>query len=107
MNSDSIKKLFEQVKRGKVSPDDAVQRLRHMPFEDLGFANVDHHRSLRAGVAEVIFGPGKEPSHLAEIFATLAQRGNNVLATRTTEEQFRAVKRKLRKAEFHLLAHCI
>ncbi len=78
-----------------------------MPFEDLGFANVDHHRSLRVGMAEVIFGPGKEPLHLAEIFAKLAQRGNNVLATRVTEEQFRAVKRKLRKAEFHLLARCI
>jgi pyridinium-3,5-biscarboxylic acid mononucleotide synthase len=107
MNSDSIKKLFQQVKKGELSPDEAVQQLRHMPFEDLGFANVDHHRSLRVGMAEVIFGPGKEPLHLAEIFTKLAQRGNNVLATRVTEEQFRAVKRKLRKAEFHLLARCI
>ena len=80
MNTDSIKKLFEQVKRGKVSPDEAVQQLRHLPFEDLGFANVDHHRSLRVGMAEVIFGPGKEPLQLAEIFAKLAQRGNNVLS---------------------------
>jgi len=107
MNSDSIKKLFQQVKKGTLSPDEAVQRLRHMPFEDLGFANVDHHRALRTGMAEVIFGPGKEPLQLAEIFAKLAERGNNVLATRVTEEQFRAVKRRFRKAEFHLLAHCI
>lgn len=107
MNSDSLKKLFQQVKRGKLSPDEAVEQLRHMPFEDLGFANVDHHRSLRVGMAEVIFGPGKEPLQLAEIFAKLTQRGNNVLATRVTEEQFRAVKRKVRKAEFHLLARCI
>src|SRR5271165_4350664 len=107
MKSEAIKRLFEQVKRGRLSPDEAVQQLRHLPFEDLGFANVDHHRSLRVGMAEVIFGPGKEPLQLAEIFAKLAQRGNNVLATRVTEEQFRAVKRKVRKAEFHLLARCI
>jgi NCAIR mutase (PurE)-related protein len=107
MNAESLKQLFEQVKRGKLSPDEAVQQLRHMPFEDLGFANLDHHRSLRVGMAEVIFGPGKGPLQLAEIFAKIAQRGNNVLATRVTEEQYRAVKRKARKAEFHLLARCI
>ncbi len=107
MNADSIKKLFQQVKKGEVSPDEAVQQLRHLPFEDLGFANVDHHRALRAGMAEVIFGPGKEPLQLAEIFGKLAKHGNNVLATRATEEQFRAVRRKVRKAEYHLQARCI
>jgi len=107
MNSDSIRKLFQQVKKGTLSPDEAVQQLRHMPFEDLGFANVDHHRALRAGMAEVIFGPGKEPKQLATIFAKLAKHGNNVLATRVTKEQFRAVKRKLRKAEHHPLARCV
>jgi pyridinium-3,5-biscarboxylic acid mononucleotide synthase len=107
MNPDSLKKLFQQVKKGALSPDEAVQQLRHMPFEDLGFANIDHHRSLRVGMPEVIFGPGKEPQQVAEIFAKLAERGNNVLATRATEEQFRAVKRKIRKAEFHSLAQCI
>src|SRR6185369_13721494 len=99
MNADSIKKLFQQVKRGTLSPDEAVEQLRHLPFEDLGFANVDHHRSLRVGMAEVIFGPGKEPLHLAEIFSKLAQRGNNVLATRVNVEQVRAVRKRLKKAE--------
>ncbi len=107
MNAEAIKKLFEQVKRGKLSPDDAVQRLKHLPFEDIGFANVDHHRALRVGMPEVIFGPGKSPAHLTEIFAKLAERGNNVLATRVTAEQHRAVKRKFRKAEFHELARAI
>jgi NCAIR mutase (PurE)-related protein len=107
MNSDAIKKLFDQVKRGKVSPDEAVQQLRHLPFEDLGFANVDHHRMLRVGMPEVIFGPGKTPQHLAEIFARLGKHGPNVLATRVTPEQVRAVKRKFRKAEFHELARAI
>ena len=107
MTSDAIKKLFEQVKRGKLSAEEAVQRLRHLPFEDLGFANVDHHRALRVGMPEVIFGPGKTPRQLAEIFARLAQPGHNVLATRVSPEQFRAVKRKFRKAEFHELARAI
>src|SRR5665811_1121410 len=107
MTSDAIKKLFDQVKRGKLSPDVAVQRLRHLPFEDLGFANVDHHRTLRVGMPEVIFGPGKTPQQLAAIFARLAQPGHNVLATRVSPEQFRAVKRKFRKATFHELARAI
>ena len=107
MNSDAIKKLFDQVKRGKLSPDEAVQRLKHLPFEDLGFANVDHHRTLRVGMPEVIFGPGKSPQQFADIFARLAQHGHNVLATRVSAEQFRAVRRKFRKAELHELARAV
>lgn len=107
MQSDAIKSLFQQVRKGKLSPDEAMQQLRHLPFEDMGFANVDHHRSLRVGMAEVIFGPGKTPSNLAAIFERLAKHGNNVLATRATPEQFKAVKKKLRKAEYHELARAI
>jgi pyridinium-3,5-biscarboxylic acid mononucleotide synthase len=107
MNADAIRKLFQQVKTGEITPDDAVQELRHLPFEDLGFANVDHHRAVRVGMAEVIFGPGKNPNHLADIFVSLAKRGNNVLATRATEEQFRAVKKVSRKAEYNELARAI
>lgn len=107
MNTAAIKKLFDQVKRGKLSPDEAVQQLRHLPFEDLGFANVDHHRTLRVGMPEVIFGPGKAAQQFAEIFARLARRGHNVLATRVSPEQFRAVKRRFRKAEMHELARAV
>ena len=107
MDAKSLKQLFDDVRRGKLSSDEAVQKLRHMPFEDLGFANVDHHRALRVGMPEVIFGPGKAPEHLAEIFRRLAKRGNNVLATRVSSEQIRAVKRKLRKIEVHELARAI
>jgi NCAIR mutase (PurE)-related protein len=107
MTSEAIKKLFDQVKRGKLSSDEAVQQLRHLPFEDLEFANVDHHRALRVGMPEVVFGPGKTPQQLAAIFARLAKPGHNVLATRVLPEQFRAVKRKFRKAAFHELAGAI
>jgi NCAIR mutase (PurE)-related protein len=100
MNSEAIRKLLQQVRRGKVSPDEAVERLRDLPFEDLGFAKIDHHRALRAGAPEVIFGPGKPPQQLAEIFVRLARKRTNVLATRVTEDQAAAVRVHLPRAEY-------
>ena len=107
MDAKALKKLFDDVRRGKLSPDEAVGKLRHLPFEDLGFAKIDHHRTLRVGMPEVVFGPGKTPEQLSEIFARLAKRGHNVLATRVSPEQARAVRRKLRKTEFHELARAV
>ncbi len=107
MNADSIRKLFDQVRRGKLTPDDAVDRLRHLPFEDLGFAKVDHHRALRAGMPEVIFGEGKTPAQVGQIFARLAKHGGNVLATRASVKQFAAVKKKVRAAEYREMARAI
>jgi hypothetical protein len=107
LNAESIRKLFEDVRRGKLSPDDAVDRLRHLPFEDLGFAKVDHHRALRAGMPEVIFGLGKTPAQVAAIFSRLAKHGGNVLATRADQKQFAAVKKKVRRVEYRELARAI
>jgi pyridinium-3,5-biscarboxylic acid mononucleotide synthase len=107
LNAESIRKLFLQVRSGKITPDAAVARLRHLPFEDLGFAKVDHHRALRAGMPEVILGQGKTPAQVAEIFARLAKHGGNVLATRSSEKQFTAVKKKVRGAEYRSLARAI
>ncbi|HME34181.1 MAG TPA: nickel pincer cofactor biosynthesis protein LarB [Candidatus Sulfotelmatobacter sp.] len=107
MNSESIRQLFEQVRKGKLTPDDAVARLRHLPFEDLGFAKVDHHRALRTGMPEVIFGEGKTPAQVAGIFARLAKHGGNILATRANEKQFAAVKKKVRAAEYRDLARAV
>ena len=81
VNAESIRKLFQQVRQGELSPDDAVDRLRHLPFEDLGFAKVDHHRALRNGMPEIILGEGKTPAQVAGIFSRLAKHGGNVLAT--------------------------
>lgn len=100
MNAESIRELFEQVEKRKLSPDEAVQRLRHLPFEDIGFAKVDHHRALRNGMPEVIFGLGKTPAQVAGIFARLAKHGGNVLATRATKAQFAAVKKKAARARY-------
>ena len=107
MNAESIRKLFEQVRQGKLSPDEAVNRLRHLPFEDLGFAKVDHHRALRAGMPEVIFGESKTPTQVASIFFRLAKHGGNVLATRANERQFTAVKKRVRAAQYRKLARAI
>jgi NCAIR mutase (PurE)-related protein len=91
VNSKNLRTLFEQVQKKKISPDEAVERLRHLPFEDLGFAKVDHHRAIRQGAPEVIFSQGKTPRQVAEIFGRLAAHGGNVLATRANEEQYSAV----------------
>jgi len=107
VDAESIRKLFDQVRRGKLTPDDAVERLRHLPFEDLGFAKVDHHRALRVGMPEVIFGERKTPAQMAQIFARLTKHGGNILATRATEKQFAAIRKKIRGVEYRELARAI
>jgi NCAIR mutase (PurE)-related protein len=107
LNAKSIRKLFQQVRSGDLSPDDAVSRLRHMPFEDIGFAKVDHHRALRAGMPEVILSEGKTTAQVAGIFARLSRHGGNILATRANEKQFAAVKNKVRGVEYRELARAI
>ncbi len=107
LNPDAIRELFENVRRGKLTPDDAVARLRHLPFEDLDFAKVDHHRALRAGFTEVVLAEGKTAKQVAAIFARLARHQASVLATRATPEQFAAVRRAVKKAEYRELARAI
>jgi NCAIR mutase (PurE)-related protein len=107
MKPEDLRQLFERVRAGELLPDEAVQQLRHMPFEDLGFAKVDHHRALRAGMPEVIFGQGKTPEQVAAIFVRLAQHGGNVLATRADKEQYAAVKREVPAAEYNAAARAI
>lgn len=108
MNTESLRKIFAQLRNRKLSPDEALNRLRHLPFEDLGFAKVDHHRTLRAGMPEVILAEGKTPAQVAEIFARLASKQDgNILATRATKTQFDAVKKKVRKAQFRPQARAV
>src|SRR5271165_4546851 len=103
MDTLALRKLFDQVRKKRLSPDEAVERLRHLPFEDLGFAKLDHHRALRQGMPEVIFSQGKTPKQVAEIFSRLAAHNSNVLATRATEEQFAAVAASVPQAEYRPL----
>jgi len=107
MDAPALRKLLQEVKAGRISPDQAVARLRHMPFEDLGFAKIDHHRRLRAGMPEVIFSRGKTPAQVAKIFQRMAAQGGNVLATKADAQHYRAVKKAVRKAEYHELGQVI
>jgi pyridinium-3,5-biscarboxylic acid mononucleotide synthase len=104
MNQQELLKILELVKLGAFSPEKAVERLKHLPFEDLGFAKVDHHRSLRQGFAEVVFGKGKTPAQVAEIVRAMLRQNDsrhNILVTRADAKTFAAVKRVSRAAKFH------
>jgi len=107
MDASSLRKLLQQIKDGRVTPDEAVARMRHMPFEDLGFAKIDHHRRLRAGMPEVIFSQGKRPAQVAQIFKRMVAEGGNVLATKASKDHFRAVKKAVPKAVYRELAQAI
>ncbi|HEX42310.1 MAG TPA: nickel pincer cofactor biosynthesis protein LarB [Phycisphaerales bacterium] len=91
MRPDQVKKILEQVQSGGLSVADALDRLRHLPFEDLEFACIDHHRHLRRGFPEVIFCPGKTTEQIVHIFHNMAGRGGNVLATRAEPHMFDAI----------------
>lgn len=107
MNGDDLRKMLDGVRRGQTTVDEAVERLAALPFESLGFANIDHHRALRCGFPEVIFCQGKTHEQITLIFERLAAAGGDVLATRADVEAFRAVKAICPKAEYHEAARCI
>jgi NCAIR mutase (PurE)-related protein len=110
MDRTQIEALLNEVLSGSTGVGDALERLRNLPFEDLGFAKVDHHRALRTGMPEVIFAQSKTPAQVATIFARMAMAGGNVLATRASGEMYAAVRAAgdygLR-AEFHEAARAI
>lgn len=95
MEQKDIRRLLEEVAAGSASVEEALLRLKSAPFEDLGFAKLDHHRSLRQGAAEVIYGAGKTPEQIAAIAARLAERQRVVLITRMSGEAARFVGEKL------------
>ena len=107
MNERTLRELLSAVGSGDLNVDDAVERLRHLPFEPMGFANVDHHRSIRCGAGEVIFCPGKTPEQVAAIFEKLMQTGGNVLATRADQAAFEAVAQRCPQAIYDLLSRTI
>ncbi len=106
MNEDALRRLLESVRRGEASVEEALGRLRRLPYESLGFANVDHHRAVRKGFPEVVLAQGKTPEQVAEIAARLAADGP-LLVTRAAREHFRAVAGRLPGATYHEVARCI
>lgn len=107
MDKEYLTELMEQVASGKTSPEAAVEQLKDLPFEDLGFANIDHHRHLRTGYPEAVFCQGKKPEQIAAIMKELAEKNKNVIGTRAVKEDYEAVKQVLPNAEFHQDARMI
>ena len=110
MNQNDLTRLLEQVRAGKLGIEQAVARLKHLPFEDLGFAKIDHHRTLRQGFAEVVFASGKTPAQVAAIVRGLLRPSGarqSVLVTRANRAVFTAVKRIARAAKFWPLSSAI
>jgi len=107
MDAAQLRALFEQVRDGAVDIEAAMARLRHMPFEDLGFAKVDHHRALRTGMPEVIFAQGKTPEQVIAIAARILDNCQNVLITRADARCAAAVTAQLPEAEYAPLSGVI
>jgi len=107
MDPRSVKELLEGVRDGKLSPDEAAARLATLPFEDLGFAKVDHHRALRRGFPEAVFGAGKTEDQVVAIVERMAARGQRVLVTRTTAKVHEKVAAVRPEAQWHETARCI
>ncbi len=110
MDERDIRRLLDAVKAGRLTAAQAVERLKHLPFEDLGFAKIDHHRALRQGYAEVIFARGKTPAQVAgivrEMLRPQASR-HNLLVTRAERRVFSAVRRVSAAAKFYPLSGAI
>jgi NCAIR mutase (PurE)-related protein len=101
MDSERVVELLEKVRERRITVASAAAKLRHLPFEDLGFAKVDHHRALRQGFPEVIMGLGKEPEDIAAIVRAMRRRKSNILVTRVEPEKMAELKRLRTGLKFH------
>jgi pyridinium-3,5-biscarboxylic acid mononucleotide synthase len=111
MNRLQLRALLDEVRSGTLSPESAheqlLQYLRQSPYENLDFARIDHHRTVRQGFPEVVYGPGKTPEQIAIIAERIVAAGHNLLVTRTGVEAFDAVRQRLPTASFHEQARTI
>ena len=107
MQEQEIKKIMGNVKSNKISVDEAVKKLKFLPFEDLGFVKIDHHRELRKGFPEVVYCQNKTAWQVVEILRKLEKNSSTVLATRATEEMFKEVKKSIKSAKYNKLSKTI
>src|ERR1700687_933188 len=107
MDEDHLRGLLEDVASGATGVDSALERMRHLPFEDLGWAKLDHHRALRHGLTEVIFGKGKTPEQIAIIAARLLEKSANLLITRADESVASRLKQSFPDAEYFPLSGAV
>jgi len=104
---EKLRELLEQIRSGEVTVEHALERLRHLPFEDLEFAKLDTHRALRKGFPEAIYSPGKTPQQIAALMKRLVEHGQTALATRASREVYDAVRAELPQAEYYEPAQII
>lgn len=107
MNESAIRSLLARVAAGEATPEEALEAMRQLPFEDIGFAKIDHHRTLRCGAPEVVFCQGKTPEQVAQIAERIVAAGSDLLATRADSGHFEAVKAVCADAEYRPVARCI
>ncbi|HLJ47323.1 MAG TPA: nickel pincer cofactor biosynthesis protein LarB [Bryobacteraceae bacterium] len=107
MNPEQLRTILEEVRAGSVDVDSAVERMRHLPFEDLGFAKLDHHRALRHGITEVIFGKGKTPEQVRSIAHRLLEKSPNLLVTRANPAIVEAMREIAPDAEYFELSTAV
>jgi NCAIR mutase (PurE)-related protein len=107
VNEQRLESLLKRFRQGKLGQESLLRELRELPFQELEFAKVDHHRALRCGFPEVIFGRGKTAAQVAGIAREILKRGDELLATRATPEIYRAVRKVSPKARWHEMARCI
>jgi len=107
MTQETILEMLQRVRDGGLRPEQAMERLANLPYEDTGFAKIDHHRQLRNGLPEVIYAAGKTAAQVAEIFYRMAAMGGEVLATRADESAFAAVKAMVPAVEYHPVARIV
>ena len=107
MDKEQLESMLKEVAAGRTSVEDAMRGLKNLPFEDLGFANVDHHRALRNGCPETVFCQGKTSERIAAIMERLAANNPNIMGTRARPEDFDAVKRVVPDAEYREEARMI
>src|SRR5512145_3400631 len=106
VTKDRLKKLLEDVAAGTATTASAYEKLRSLPFEDLGMANVDHHRAIRQGIPEVILGEGKTAAQIVAIAKAMRREGHDVLVTRIDAGRQAAVRKAFRGAAIHAEARC-
>ena len=104
---EDLRRLLENVKEGHIPVGEALEKLKELPYKDIGIAKVDHHRELRNGYPEVIYCQGKKIEHIQQIVCAMLERGSNILATRADREMFNAVKELSEDAEYHEVARII
>ena len=107
MHKNELEELLKGVKKGEIEIDLALGRLKSLPFEDIGFAKIDHHRTIRQGYPEVIYGEGKTPTQVASIVQKMVQHGSNVLATRCSKEIFLEVQKVYNEAKYNEIGRTI